>query len=511
MNSQTEKTQVVIVGAGPTGLSLAAQLLRYEVDFIILEKNKNTTPFSKALVIQARTLEIFEEMGLAGEAVAQGRLTTALHVFEKGKRKLEVDLSGLGEGVSPFPFALSLEQSKTETLLVDHLSSHGKHVRWGSAFNRFTEEENGVSVHYEDAEGNAKLIEAAYIVGADGASSLMRHQLGCSFEGDTVPKLFYIADTNIESSTITENKLYMFLIKKGFILFFPMQGKGNYRVIGILPDMHDAHGFNFEELIPSLKDQIRLPVSFKEVRWFSTYKVHSRKANYFAKGRGFIAGDAAHIHTPAGGQGMNTGIQDAYNLAWKLALTLKGKTNSSVLATYSIEREKNARNLLNTTDRIFDIMAGTNFFWNFVRLKLLPLVAGFATKNSLLRKRIFPLLSQTAITYKKSPLTIQSSMGHVKAGVRMPYFLFKDGKDVLQWLQEPDLKIIFFGEEGKANFGGLENNGLKVSRFSFTEVPSLFKNNRNFYVLLRPDNHISYIGKDLDRCSDLLKKISAGS
>jgi 2-polyprenyl-6-methoxyphenol hydroxylase-like FAD-dependent oxidoreductase len=510
MNAEVliQKTQVVIIGAGPTGLSMAVQLLRYHIDFIILEKNAQTTPFSKALVVQARTLEIFEEINLAEKAIAEGSLTTALNVFEKGKQKLRVDLSGLGDGISPFPFALSLEQCKTEELLLHHLTENGKQVCWSSTFNHFTENEDGVTVYYKDNEGKEKTIEAKYLVGADGASSLLRHQLGCTFEGDTVPKLFYVSDTRIKSNIICENKLYMFLIEKGFILFFPMQGEGNYRVIGILPNAKEDHHFNFEELIPDLKEQIALPVEIIETRWFSTYKVHSRKANYFRKGRCFIAGDAAHIHTPAGGQGMNTGIQDAYNLAWKIALMLEGKLNDTVLESYNTEREENARNLLNSTDRIFDMMAGTNFFWNFIRLKILPLVANFVTQNSRLKKKVFPLVSQTAITYQKSSLTIKSKIANVEAGVRMPYFVFENGKAIFQFLKEPCFKLIFFGDEDKANFQNFKNRSLNVSKLLFTEIPSsIFKNNRNFYILLRPDNHISYIGKDISICNTLFKKI----
>ena len=505
-----QTTQVVIVGAGPTGLSMAAQLLRYHIDFIILEKNAHTTPFSKALVVQARTLEIFEEMSMAEKAMAAGRVTTALNVFENGKQKIQVDLGGLGDGISPFPFVLSLEQCKTEELLVAHLAEKGKQIFWNTTFEHFTEKEDGVTVYYTDEKGKEKIISAKYVVGADGASSLLRHQLGCSFEGDTVPKLFYVSDTNISSNIICENKLYMFLIKKGFILFFPMQGKGNYRVIGILPNAKDDHHFDFKELIPDLKKQIALPVDFIETRWFSTYKVHSRKANYFRKGRCFIAGDAAHIHTPAGGQGMNTGIQDAYNLAWKMALILEGKVNDLVLESYNTEREENARNLLNSTDRIFDMMAGTSFFWNFIRLKILPLVAGFVTSNSRLKKKVFPLVSQTAITYQQSPLTIKSKIAKVRAGVRMSYFVCKNGKDIFQFLKEPCFKLLFFGDEEKANFENLENSPLEISRLLFTEIPSsIFKNNRNFYILLRPDNHIAYIGKDISVCNQFIKKIAA--
>ncbi|HEX4375035.1 MAG TPA: FAD-dependent monooxygenase [Puia sp.] len=510
MNNETTKnTHVVIVGAGPTGLSMAIQLMRYNIDFIILEKNKTTTPFSKALVVQARTLEILEEIDLAQKAIAEGRVTTALNAFENGKRKFKIDVTGLGEGVSQFPFALSLEQCKTEKLFVDHLTENGKTISWNSTFTHFVGSENGVTAYYKTEDNTEIKIEADYIVGADGASSVIRHQENFTFEGDTVARIFYVSDVKISSSVICNNELYMFLIKKGFALFFPMQGEGHYRIVGILPDANENQTeFHFEELIPDLKKQVAVPLEFIETRWFSIYKVHSRKANNFRKGRCFIAGDAAHIHTPAGGQGMNTGIQDAYNLAWKMALTLQKKVGDTVLDSYSIEREQNARNLLNTTDKMFDIMTGSNFFWNFLRLKIFPLIAGFAVKNRLIRKKIFPLLSQTGITYHNSPLTIKSSVANIHAGMRMPYFVFENGKNIFEFLKEPYFKILFFGDEEKANFQNIITHSLVISKLTFAEIPSLiFKAQQNFYILLRPDDHIAFIGDDINICNKYFSQI----
>ena len=270
---------------------------------------------------------------------------------------------------------------------------------------------------------------------------------------------------------------------------------------------HDE--FTFDDVESFIKNQIISPVEFEEVRWFSTYKVHSRMADSFMNGRCFIAGDAAHIHTPAGGQGMNTGIQDAYNLAWKLAFTINEKVNASVLESYNTERMENAKHLLHTTDRMFDIMAGSNKFWNFIRLKIIPVAASFISKNSMFNKKIFPLLSQIGIAYPNSVLTIKSSIGKVKAGERMPYFVFADGKNIFDYLTEPVFKILFFGSDGNNRFEQLKNIKFQIATFSFSEIPEpLFQRFNNFYILLRPDNYISYIGKDLNSCRMLLEKIS---
>jgi 2-polyprenyl-6-methoxyphenol hydroxylase-like FAD-dependent oxidoreductase len=498
MDAAPVKTQVAIIGAGPTGLSLAAQLIRYGISFIILEKNEKTTPLSKAVVIQARTLEIFDEIGLASRAISRGRTTMALNMFYKGKHRAHLDLNGLGNGQSAFPFVLSLEQSKTEELLVEFLAENGQSVKWQSEFTHFDQDSDGVTIHYKDAETREHIIKASYIVGCDGAGSLVRHKAGMSFEGDTIPKIFYVADVTLKSPVINKDELFIFLIPKGFILFFPMEGDGHYRVIGILPEMtsEQAESFTFEDIRESVEKQLQIQIAFTEIRWFSHYKVHSRKAETFRNGRSFIAGDAAHIHTPAGGQGMNTGIQDAYNLAWKLAMELQHHASEDLIETYNTERMENAKHLLHTTDRMFDFMAGTGWLSNFVRLNIFPLLAGFLSKNPNVNRFLFPLVSQIGITYPHSALTIESKIGKVAAGDRMHFFTFSDGRNIFDFLKSAGFKVLYFGNE-QADFSTFGKLPFEVRTHSFTEIPKpLFGDSTGFYILLRPDNHICFIGKE---------------
>ncbi|MCF6133089.1 FAD-dependent monooxygenase [Flavobacterium wongokense] len=504
---KNSKTQVVIVGAGPTGLSMAAQLIRYNIDFIIIEKNEKTTHLSKAIVLQARSLEIFQELGIVEEAIRRGQMTTGMNLFRNGKQKAAVDLADLGKGLSDFAFALSLEQSKTEKLLAEFVANNRKQVEWGSELSRFEQHENGVTVYYKDKTGTEHKIEADYLVGCDGAGSVVRHQLDLTFEGSTESKLFYVADVVLQSPVINKNRLYMHLIPKGFVLFFPMEGAGHYRIIGVLPEhTDDSHEYSFAEIEPNIKKGIITPVDFEELRWFSTYKVHSRKADSFRKGNCFIAGDAAHIHTPAGGQGMNTGIQDAYNLAWKMAYTLRGEVNDTVLETYNTERTENAKRLLNTTDRMFDVMSGVNAFWNIIRLAFFPIFLIVLSTSNFVKRKIFPLLSQIGIAYPDSYLTQQSSVGKVKAGDRMHYFIFANGRTIFSYLNEPVFKLLYFGSKPVENPVG--EIGITMSFQSFTEIPaSVFGNNSEFYILLRPDNHVSYIGNDVKECRNFLNKI----
>jgi 2-polyprenyl-6-methoxyphenol hydroxylase-like FAD-dependent oxidoreductase len=506
-NSSLTKTQVIIIGAGPTGLSMAAQLIRHKIDFIIIEKNEKTTHLSKAIAVQARTLEIFQELGIVDEAMKRGQLTTGMNLFSKGKRRAAVDLADLGKGLSEFPFALSLEQSKTEELLAEYLQKNEKQVQWSADFSHFEQDDNGVTVYYKDKTGTQQKIKANYLVGCDGASSMVRHQLGLTFEGSTEPKLFYVADVILKSPVINENRLYMYMIPKGFVLFFPMEGEGHYRIIGVLPEhKDDNHEYHFSEVEPKIKTNIITPVDFVKLQWFSTYKVHSRKADSFMQNRCFIAGDAAHIHTPAGGQGMNTGIQDAYNLAWKMAYRLRGEVNDEVLQSYDTERTQNAKRLLNTTDRMFDIMSGVNGFWNFIRLGFFPIFLIVLSTSNFIKRKIFPLLSQIGIAYPDSYLTQTSALGKVTAGDRMHYFVFADGKTIFSYLTEPVFKLLYFGRNPVEN--PANESRIKMNFHSFTEIPaSIFGNNSEFYVLVRPDNHISYIGKNLAECKSLIDKI----
>ncbi|MEI6949043.1 FAD-dependent monooxygenase [Paraflavisolibacter sp. H34] len=501
-------TQVAIVGAGPTGLSLAAQLLRFGIDFVLLDKKDGPTPLSKALVVQARSLEIFEELGLAAKAIGEGRTTMGLNMYARGSKRAFLDLNGLGKGKTPFPFVLSLEQSQTEQLLADYLQEQGKSIRWNAELLQMNPEESGVTLRYRDGHGQEHRLTAAYLVACDGAGSPVRHQLGLPFSGSTEPKLFYVADVRMSSPVICRDELYLYLVRKGFVLFFPMEGAGHYRIVGVLPEAGEEQ-WTFEQLDQQLKKDIVSPVQFEELRWFSTYKVHSRMAGAFQQGRCFLAGDAAHIHTPAGGQGMNTGIQDAYNLAWKLAFVLRGTVNEDVLATYGTERSQNARRLLRSTDRMFDIMAGSNRLWDFLRLRFFPLLFRWVTGQAFFRRRIFPFLSQTGIAYPDSGLTLKSSIGTVKAGDRMPFFVFSDGTSVFSYLAQPAFKLLFFGPPENDAF--TTPGKIEPERYRFQEIPKgLFGDAQNFYVLLRPDNHISYIGPDPEQVRGFFRKIAPG-
>jgi 2-polyprenyl-6-methoxyphenol hydroxylase-like FAD-dependent oxidoreductase len=493
-----KSTQVIIAGAGPSGLALGCLLSHYGVDFTILEKNDRTTPYSKAMVVHARSMEVFDELGLVDDFLEAGQVTERINILTNGHIAEAIRLGAFGRGLTKFPFVLTIEQSKTETILVEHLNKVSADIRWGSELLEvLTEATDEVSVTYRDANGQTESLSGAYLVGCDGARSTVRHQLGLAFEGNTDEKTFYVADVRMESSLINKKEGYMNLAAKGFVLLFGLEGDRHYRIIGVVPEEHeDRKNLTFADLRDTIKDQLKTPVDFLEEIWFSTYKVHSRMAESFVQGRCFLAGDAGHIHTPAGGQGMNTGIQDAYNLAWKLAFVLNGKSSPDILESYNQERMANAKNLLATTDREFDFMMGDQPWIGFLKLHVFPLAIKLLTTTHYGNKLGFSALAQLSISYPESSLTIPGSMGSVTAGDRMPNFNVARGVSVYNQLQAPEYKLFWFGPA--AVMEQYDLSGLNGQVHIVEDAPDAFGGEGEFFAVLRPDNHIAYLGDDLE-------------
>lgn len=504
--AETIKTDVVIIGAGPTGLSLACQLFRYGIDFVIVDKNEGVTPYSKAIGVQARTLEIYDQIGLAQKAVEQGTIAERGRLLIEGEVRGEIDFSNIGRGLSPFPFVLMLEQSKNEQLLYEYLQSHQRDVLWKTELESFSPTASGVTAQVRTAEGASQTIEAKYIVGCDGPKSLVRHTLRLTFEGSTFERIFYVADAQIDWQ-LSHDSLHVCFAENSFVVFFPLKGEKRYRIVGVFPEEFnkDEAEILYEEIESRIKAEAKLDLDIHKVEWFSTYKVHTRHVNKFSAGRGFLAGDSAHVHTPAGAQGMNTGIQDGYNLAWKLALVVRGKADEKLLETYNEERLENAKKLLKTTDRLFGFAAGTDWFLNFLRLSVLPPLAKHILSFEPVRKFLFPLLSQTGINYRHSSLSNHAGDEdfEVKAGDRMPYFLV-DGATIYDKLNGPKFHLLGFSTE-RNNFRALKDelesryaelldfNAISMS----PEVKEAFGTNKDFCVLLRPDNHVGLISSDV--------------
>ncbi len=499
---ETIKTDILIAGAGPTGLSLACQLVRYGIGFIIVDKKEGITPYSKAIGVQARTLEIFDQMGLASKAVKKGSIAEKVRLIAAGKVRGGFDFSNAGEGLSSFPFVLILEQSKTEQLLYNYLRKHQKNANWKTQLTGFSQTKTGISAQVKTANG-IQVIEAKYLVGCDGPKSMVRHKLGLSFEGSTFERIFYVADTQVDWN-FSHRALHVCFSKNSFVVFFPLKGEERYRIVGVFPEEfnRDEGEILYEEIEARIKDESKLELDIYNVNWFSTYKVHTRHVNNFSKGRCFLAGDSAHIHSPAGAQGMNTGIQDAYNLAWKIAMAARGDAGDKLLSTYNTERLGNAKNLLKTTDRVFELAAGGQWPLPFLRMKLFPLMAKYIFELDIVKKFIFPRVSQTAINYRSSVLSRHSGDIKVKAGDRIPYFLV-EGKSIYDKLHQPKFHLIaFFENESDFRLLKAEVENSYSDWIDFNTVPldehiaKIFEISHSFNLLLRPDNHIAFISAE---------------
>jgi 2-polyprenyl-6-methoxyphenol hydroxylase-like FAD-dependent oxidoreductase len=492
------KTDVLIVGAGPTGLALACQLIRYGVDFVILDRKETTTPFSKAIGVQARTLEIYEQIDLAEDLIALGAKAQKARLVVGGKVRGEVDFSEIGTGMSDYPYVLIVEQGRHEKLLYDFIRAREKDVRWQTTLEDFSQTEAGVTASVKNAAGDAETIEARFLVGCDGAKSPVRHALGLTFEGSTFERMFYVADVRIDWN-FANDALMVFLMKNNLLAFFPMVGANRWRIVGTFPEEFagDEGEVLYEEIEAQIKKDSEIELDITQVNWFSTYKVHTRHVNRFSNGRCFLAGDAAHIHTPAGAQGMNTGIQDAYNLAWKLAFVLKEKASTDILETYNAERLENAENLLKTTDRFFNLVASPEPITSYLRTHVFPYVAGTAFSLDAVRRFVFPRISQIGINYRKSTLGAMRGAFKVKPGDRFP-FITVDGASLYERLKAPKFHLLTFfdGENKPAEFAG-NNFTDSLELPLYPNVTEIFGTTKTFCVLVRPDNYIGLITEDL--------------
>ena len=331
------QTEVLIVGAGPTGLVLALWLTKMGVKVRIIDRTVEPGTTSRALAVQARTLELYRQLDLADTVVAKGHQVPAVNLWVKGEPAARLAFENVGTGLTPYPFLNIFPQDQHERLLIERLESLGVAVERSTELIRFSEHEAGVIARLRDSDGAEQDCEASYIAGCDGARSIVRETLGTGFPGGTYRQIFYVADVDAAGPAIN-GELHIDLDEADFLGVFPLAGTGRARLIGTVRDERAdrAGSLKFEDISDRAINHLRVKVG--TVNWFSTYHVHHRVTQHFRKGRAFLVGDAAHVHSPAGGQGMNTGIGDAINLAWKLAAVIAGRAPDALLNSYEAER-----------------------------------------------------------------------------------------------------------------------------------------------------------------------------
>ena len=517
MRLTPQHTRVLINGAGPSGLMMAAQLLRNGIQPIIIDQKQGPTNNSNALVVQARSLEIYRQLGIIDQVIKNGNPVKGASFYIEGQQKATFALTDIGTGQTAYPYLLLYQQSKNERALLDYLTLACCPVYWDTSLVSVTLADNRVETIIQNGEETVN-ITCDWLIGADGAHSTVRKQLQIPFNGDTYAHEFYLADVKLDNDTLSADEVQLYLSKQGFAGFFPMPEAKRFRIVGNLPaGTSSAKELKMDDVLPVLNQVTQQQINVTETDWFTVYRLHHRMADAFRKQRCFLIGDAAHIHSPVGGQGMNTGLQDAYNLGWKLAGVVNGQLREAVLDSYAAERMPVAKTLLGTTDRLFTLIMSQSWLMTLFKKWVLPRVLNFVWTKETTRSGFFKRISQTGIGYRHSSINLHlSTATSVKAGDRLPYLKIFDEKkqqetDLHNWCSKPGFTLIVLGNLSDLDLFTLakwltQNHPATVN---FFYLPPSKKNRAVFdrfeinegrkkALIVRPDMHICFINDVVD-------------
>jgi 2-polyprenyl-6-methoxyphenol hydroxylase-like FAD-dependent oxidoreductase len=485
---------------------LANQLARRGVRLTIIDRHSGPAQQTRAMAVQARTLEIYSKMGIIDEALALGVRATGANMWANGRWTARIPLGDIGHTMSPFPYVLMLGQDDNERIMGAKLRDYDVAVQWNTELVALRQHPEYVAVTLRQPDGSTRELRAAWVAGCDGSRSAVREMNGITFPGAPYEHTFFVADTEAHGP-MKQGELNVYLWRDGFHLLFPMRGKDRWRVIGILPQpMRNRDDLTFDEVAPWIRQEAGTDLVFNECSWFSTYRIHHRAAVSFRERRCFLLGDAAHIHSPAGGQGMNTGLQDAHNLGWKLALVVKGQANEALLESYEQERKPVAERLLHTTDRLFQIIVADGWFGKLFRTRILARVAAFAMTQQRVRKLAFRTISQIGVRYYASALsqTLERvPAGAPVAGDRFPWLQlkFRAGgpvEDVFGKLDDTCFNLLVIAQPAPAPVSLQLGDLLRVHDIpndpaNTTELARVGIDGPAFF-LLRPDGYIALAG-----------------
>jgi 2-polyprenyl-6-methoxyphenol hydroxylase-like FAD-dependent oxidoreductase len=502
-------TDLLVVGAGPTGLMAANQLARRGVSVLIIDRHAGPSRETRALGVQARTLELYAKLGVVDRALELGKRGTGANVWAQGREMARVPLGEAGKAATPYPYILILGQDDNERILGEKLREAGVSIAWNTELVGLEQQPDRVVAILKLPDGTSRRIEAAWVAGCDGAKSSVRELNGISFPGEPYEHVFFVADVEATGSMVPD-EVNVYLFRQGFHLLFPMRGTDHWRVVGILPPELRNRDVDFEAVIPSLRNEAGAGLSFRTCTWFSTYRIHHRCAARFRDRRCFLLGDAAHIHSPVGAQGMNTGLQDAYNLAWKLALVVKGRADAGLLDSYEEERIPVAQRLLNSTDQAFRLVVSDSRLAGLLRTKILARIAALAMSQARIQKTAFRLISQIGINYRKSSLSKALDdlpAAAPRAGDRFPWLRLKirpDGpvEDLFAALDDRRFSLIAIGQP--APWDAMPGSGDLLDLHAIPDDPanepelSRAHISRPSFYLVRPDGHIGLSGARLE-------------
>ncbi len=470
---------------------MACELARQGLRCTLIDKSRGPAEESRALGIQARTMELFDQWGIVDKFLAKGLRLEGVHLYNEVKESLaRVDLTLIP---SRYPYILSLPQHDTEEILIEYTRSLGVEVERGVELIELRQDAGGVGVVLRDEVAD-KDFNFAYVVGCDGAHSKVREMAGIEFEGSEYPGDFLLADVDMEwPGTLDDAHIYT--STAGIFACFPLP-QGRFRIItsDFKRDGNDVP--SIQEIQRVVVDRGPIGANVLQVYWSSIFFVHSRIVSKMSEGRTFLVGDAGHIHSPALALGMNTGIQDAANLAWKLALVLRGEAAPTLLDSYAEERMPVERGVLGQTSFVTNVMGGRNRFFAWLRDTLGPTILGMEWAQNAVRG----LVSELSISYDSSPIVSRFGVeGPLQPGERAP-----DAMTVLEtgpvrlyeMFREPGHHLLLCSPvDGVTDMSGFNHDlstEVHVHGVSLTAESGYLPN--HFY-LVRPDGYIGALGE----------------
>lgn len=468
--------------AGPTGLVLANWLARLGIRLRIVDKIGAPATTSRALAVQARTLELYRQLGFDEAVVGAGLEVAAANLWARDRRAARIEFGRLGAEASPFPFGLIYPQDEHERFLIGRLRELGVEVERSTELAGFEEMDGRIVARLGES-----MCEAAFLAGCDGAHSTVREGLGIGFPGGTYEHLFYVADVDA-SGPLVNREMHASIEESDFVVVFPLKAEGRVRLIGTIWPAAEQEGEHLGWGDVSQGILRKLRVNVRRVNWFSTYRVHHRVASSFRRGRAFLLGDAAHIHSPVGGQGMNTGIGDAVNLGWKLAAVLRGRAPMRLLDSYEPERIGFARRLVATTDRVFQLITRRGWLAELTRVRIAPPVVAALFREPSTRRLLFRTVSQIAIDYRGSDLS-EGRVGRIRGGDRLPWV--QTIPDNFTALTSLDWQVHVYGTASRELVDCCAARGLRLNVFPWSASAAHAGLARDAAYLVRPDGHVA--------------------